>query len=114
MDSHGSRTDWVTGMGAVGAGLGMLMFALFPLAIPILVLTAVALLPLAVPLIAVGLVAAVLTGLWLTIRAAGRGIRRVGRAAGPTGVGPQDRVRSASRDPLRPVLRDGAAGVPRT
>jgi hypothetical protein len=114
MDSAGSRNDWITGIGAVGAGLGMLAFALFPLAIPIVVLTIVALLPLALPLVAVALIAAILTGVWLAIRAVGRGIRRLGRTSRHKGVRPEGTVHTARGDSLNPVFRDGTAGVPRS
>jgi hypothetical protein len=53
-------------------GAGILTVALAPLALPILVLTAVALLPLLVPVLALGLLAGVL---YLPIRVV-RGIRR--------------------------------------
>jgi hypothetical protein len=114
MDSTGSRNDWITGIGAVGAGLGMLAFALFPLAIPFVVLTIVALLPLALPLVAVGLIATILAGLWLAIRTVGRGIRRLGRSSGHKGVRPKGTAHTASGDSLHRVFRDGAAGVPRS
>jgi hypothetical protein len=86
MDSAGSRPDWVSGTAAAGTGVGILTFALFPLAIPIVVLTIVATLPLALPLIAVAAIAVILAGAWLGIRAAGRGIRRLGRGPGRPGV----------------------------
>ncbi|HEX3563007.1 MAG TPA: hypothetical protein VHU24_09240 [Solirubrobacterales bacterium] len=53
-------------------GAGILTVALAPLALPILVLTAVALLPLLVPVLALGLLAGIL---YLPIRVV-RGIRR--------------------------------------
>jgi membrane protein implicated in regulation of membrane protease activity len=57
-----ARTDAVEGMSAVLFGAGFITMAIFPLAIPILLLTAVALIPLAIPALAatlvVGLVAA--------------------------------------------------------
>ena len=55
-----------------GVGTGIVLFALFPLSIPILILTAVALLPLAVPL----LVLAVLAVPVLLARALWRRVRR--------------------------------------
>jgi hypothetical protein len=64
MNTAGSRSEWMSGGGAVGASLGMLTFAFFPLAIPIVVLTVVALLPLALPLAIV----AILGGVWLGLR----------------------------------------------
>jgi hypothetical protein len=59
---------------AVGGGI--VATALFPLALPIIVLTAVALLPLLLPVIAVGLAVALLALPVLAMRAAGRLTRR--------------------------------------
>jgi Flp pilus assembly protein TadB len=42
-----------------GVGLGIIVVALFPLSIPILLLTAAALVPLLIPLVALGLIATV-------------------------------------------------------
>jgi hypothetical protein len=58
--------------------LGIVLVALFPLSLPILILTALALLPLLVPLLAVGVVGALLAGPILLIR---RLIRRPRRTA---------------------------------
>ncbi|MGH2985550.1 MAG: hypothetical protein ACRDLO_02545 [Solirubrobacterales bacterium] len=103
MDSAGSRSDWVFGTAAAATGVGILTFALFPLAIPIVVLTIVATLPFALPLIAVAAIAAILIGAWLGIRAAGRGIRRLGRGPG--------RRASPGRTPnRRPATRHDALG----
>ena len=76
MDSLSSRSDWVVGIGAVATGLGVLLFALFPLALPIVILTIAATLPLALPLVGLAATAAIFAGMWLGIRSAGRGIRR--------------------------------------
>jgi Flp pilus assembly protein TadB len=54
-----SRTDVADTLSEWAVGGGIVTIALFPLALPILALTAVALLPLLVPVIGVGLVAAV-------------------------------------------------------
>jgi hypothetical protein len=72
------RTDVVEG--AVGAlvGIGILILALFPLAIPLIALTAVALLPLLVPVLALALVAAVLAAQVALVRRLGRRRRNVG------------------------------------
>src|SRR5688572_3712 len=51
MDSPSSRSEMVIGIGAAATGLGVLIFALFPLALPIVILTIVATLPLALPLV---------------------------------------------------------------
>ena len=49
-------------------GAGIITVALFPLAIPIVVLTAVALLPLLVPLVAIGLLAGVISAPVMLVR----------------------------------------------
>ena len=54
-------------------GLGIVTMALFPLALPILILTIVALLPLLVPLLAIALVGAVIAGPVLLVRRLLRG-----------------------------------------
>jgi len=56
-DVADTLSDWTVGG-------GMITMALFPLALPIIALTAVALLPLLVPVVAVGLVAAIV---WLPV-----------------------------------------------
>jgi hypothetical protein len=86
MDSTGSRSDWVSGIAGVATALGVLTFALFPLALPILILTIVWTLPLALPLVAFTAIAAILTGAWLGIRAAGRAISRLVLRPGHAGV----------------------------
>ena len=50
-----SRGEGIEEFSKWGVGLGIVVVALFPLSIPILILTVVALIPLAVPLVAVGL-----------------------------------------------------------
>jgi hypothetical protein len=112
MDSAGSRSDWVSGTAAAVAGLGMVTLALFPLALPILALTIVATLPLAVPLIAIAAIAAILTVAALAIRAAGRGIRRLGRGRDRPDVVPA-KANPAGRDPLRGAFGPAAATRPR-
>jgi len=67
---------------AVGAGIVVL--ALFPLSIPILVLTAAALVPLAVPLLALGLLAAVVIAPALLVLAIRRRLRGGAGARGVT------------------------------
>lgn len=75
MNTASSWSDWVTGAGAVAAGLGVLMFALFPLAMPLVILTVVAVLPLLVPMVALAAIAAIFWGVWLGARSAGRAVR---------------------------------------
>jgi len=72
---------------------GIVTMALFPLALPILVLTGVALLPLLLPVVAVGLLAAVVAVPILGVRAAGRRVagarrrRSAGQDATPRWAG---------------------------
>ena len=111
MGSTGSGSDWFSG-NAAAAGMGILTMALFPFAIPLVLLTIAAVVPLALPLIAVAAVAAILTGAWLGIRAAGRGIRRLVRGPGRPGI-PRVQADAANRDAPR-ALGGTAATEPRT
>jgi hypothetical protein len=77
MGSNDSYPELFSGIAAVGAAGGILTFALFPFAVPMLLLTLAAVLPLALPVIALAVVGAILAGVWLGVRAAGRGIRRL-------------------------------------
>jgi hypothetical protein len=70
MDS--SRTAVVDEVSKWTVGLGILTAALAPLAIPILVLTAVAAIPLVIPVVAIALVAAVVAVPVLLLRGLGR------------------------------------------
>jgi hypothetical protein len=72
-----SRAEVLEEVSKWTVGLGMVTMVLFPLALPIIALTAVALLPLVVPVLAVGLLAAVVV---LPIRL----IRRAGIPIEPT------------------------------
>jgi hypothetical protein len=74
-------------------GLGTLTFALFPLALPILALTAVAIVPLLVPVLVLGLLAAIVA---LPIRAIRRMLKRPARRATPQVIDPTRSARSAS------------------
>jgi hypothetical protein len=111
MGSASSRSDWVSGTAAVATGVGMLTLALFPLAIPIVVLTIVATLPFALPLIAVAAIAAILIGAWRGLRAAGRGIRRLGGGPERTGAS-RARARLVGRDSLHGESGGAAATGP--
>jgi hypothetical protein len=82
MSSTGSRSDWVSGAAATATGTGILMFTLFPLAIPLVGLTIVTMLLVALPLIALAAVVAILIGTWFVIRAAGRAVQRLHRSRG--------------------------------
>jgi hypothetical protein len=86
MDGTESRLDWVSGTSAATAGAGVLLFALFPLAIPILLLTILATLPLALPLIAVAVIATVLVVAGRAVRAAIHGFRGLESTAPTPGV----------------------------
>jgi hypothetical protein len=75
MSTTESAMTTVSGIAAAVVGVGTLLLVLFPISIPILILTAVAVAPLAllglVPILAVGIVAAAMIG----VRAATRGMR---------------------------------------
>ena len=64
---------------AVGGGI--IVTALFPLAIPILALTAVAVLPLLIPVVAVGLAVALVTLPVIAVRAVVRPVKVRGRTS---------------------------------
>jgi hypothetical protein len=91
--------------------VGILTLALFSLAIPMVLLTIVAVLPFAITLIAVAPIAAILTGAWLGVRAAGRGIRWLGRGPGRPGVR-RGQADLPSRDAPPRRLGDTAATGP--
>jgi hypothetical protein len=63
-------------------GLGIITFALFPLALPILILTAIAVLPLLLPAVAVGLLIGVVAVPILAVRSLGRRAIRARRSEG--------------------------------
>ena len=62
------RTPWTSGTAGVIAALGMVGFALFPLAIPFLLLTAVFAAPLALIGLAVAVPLAIVAGMTAAIR----------------------------------------------
>jgi hypothetical protein len=72
-----SRTEVVDEVSKWSVGLGILTFALFPLAFPILILTAVAVLPLVVPLLAAGLVVGAFAVPVILIRKLGHSLSRI-------------------------------------
>jgi hypothetical protein len=74
-------------------GLGILTFALFPLALPILALTAVALVPLLIPVLVLGLLAAIVA---LPIRVIRRLAKRPPRRAAGRVIDSTRTARSAS------------------
>jgi len=63
-----STADLLDGTLAVAAGVGIVTLALFPLAIPILALTAVALIPLLIPLLLILLAAGLIAAPFLLLR----------------------------------------------
>jgi len=73
-DAH-SAAEVADTLGAWGVGAGMITLALFPLAIPIVALTAVALLPLLVPVVALGLVVGVVALPIMVVRAVARRVK---------------------------------------
>ena len=84
MNSADSRSDLISGVATAVAGMGIVMVALFPLAIPILALTIVAVLPLVLVMAPVAAVVAILILVWRGIRAAGQ----VNERAAAQGVSP--------------------------
>jgi hypothetical protein len=83
MDSHHSWTDVFDTIAPLAVGLGMLTFIIVPFALPLLLLTAAAALPLLAPVVVLGIIGAMIWGVALAIRAAGRGIRRLGAPRKP-------------------------------
>ena len=103
MGSTGSLSDWVSGVAAVTTGLGIVTFAIAPLAIPFVLLTAMAALALVLPLVALLAIAAILVAAWRGMRAAGRGFRQSAHALErPRVTRARDSASSA-----RPCLTDG-------
>jgi hypothetical protein len=86
-----SRAEVVDEVSKWGVGGGILLIALFPLALPILILTLVALLPLAVPLIAIGLLAGVLALPVMLIRKLGPSVGKLRRSRPRRGPEPAPR-----------------------
>lgn len=88
-----SRTEVVEEASKWGVGAGIVVVALFPLAIPILILTAAALLPLVVPLLALALLAGVVALPVLVLR---RLAKSVGRLRRPRAERPRHATRPAA------------------
>jgi hypothetical protein len=78
-DGH-SAVEVADTLGAWGVGGGMITMALFPLAIPFLVLTLVALLPLLAPVVVIGVLAGVVALPVMLVRAIARRVRTRRRA----------------------------------
>lgn len=77
MSSNDSWLDALDDIAAMATGAGLFLITLFPLALPILILTIAAMLPLLLPVVLVGALAAMLWGVRLGLRTAGRGVRRL-------------------------------------
>jgi Flp pilus assembly protein TadB len=75
-----SRAEVVDELAKWTVGLGVISFALFPLALPILILTAVAVLPLLLPALAVGLLIGVVAVPILAVRSLRRRAIRARRS----------------------------------
>ena len=63
-----STTELVDGTVAIAAGVGIITVALFPLAVPMLALTAVALIPLLIPLLLISLAGGLIAAPFLLLR----------------------------------------------
>jgi hypothetical protein len=70
-----ATADTAAGIAAAVTGIGLIIFALFPLAIPFLLLTAAFAAPLVLLLLAAALPLAFLAGIVLAIRGIGRRLR---------------------------------------
>jgi hypothetical protein len=85
-----SRAEVVDEVSKWTVGSGIILVALFPLSLPILILTLVAVLPLVVPLLAVGLVAGAVALPVMLVRKLGHSV---------TGIRSRRRRRSAEPAP---------------
>jgi hypothetical protein len=81
--AYTTRDEVIEEVSKWAVGLGILTMSLFPLALPILILTAVVLLPVVLPLIALGLVAAVVAVPFLLGRQLLRAIKKRRAPKGP-------------------------------
>jgi hypothetical protein len=72
-----SRAEVVDEASKWGVGAGILLLALFPLSLPILILTLVAVLPLVVPLLAIALLAGVVALPVMLVRKLGPSVRKL-------------------------------------
>jgi hypothetical protein len=86
-----SRAEIVDEVSKWTVGPGIIGVALFPLALPIVILTAVALLPLIVPVLAAGLLAGAVAVPIVLIRKIGRSVGRLRRPRGRTPAEPSPR-----------------------
>jgi hypothetical protein len=76
-------------------GLGIITFALFPLSLPILILTAVAVLPLLLPALAVGLLIGVVAVPILAVQSLRRRVGRARRSKGERALDQSFAIRDA-------------------
>lgn len=79
-----SRSEIVDEVSKWTVGPGIIAVALFPLALPILILTVIAVLPLIVPLLALGLLAGVVAVPIMLIRKLGPSVSRLRPRRRPT------------------------------
>jgi hypothetical protein len=77
MESDHSWSDVFDSIAPMAWGLGLITLVLFPFALPLLFLTIAATLPLLLPVALFGALVAMLWGVRLGMRAAGRGVRRL-------------------------------------
>jgi hypothetical protein len=82
MNPVASRTEATFAGAVVGTGLGVITLALFPFALPIVILTIVAILPLLLPVILLAVGGAIVAALWIGLRHVGRAVRRLRRSGG--------------------------------
>ncbi len=92
-NSTQGTTETLVGIAAVIAGFGVILLALFPLALPILVLTGVALLP----LLALAIPVLVLVAAWLALKGFARLADRITRRRSPDPERAQAAGAAASR-----------------
>ena len=100
MDGPRPETETVFGATTAVAGFGILLFAVFPIALPTVILTSLLL----APILPLALVAALLAAMVLALRACGRRLWRIGRARRRP-----SRTRDGRATAAPPRSRSGAA-----
>lgn len=93
MDGPRPETETVFGATTAVAGFGILLFAVFPIALPTVILTSLLL----APILPLALVAALLAAMVLALRACGRRLWRIGRARRTEAAAEQDAGRPRYR-----------------
>jgi hypothetical protein len=104
-----SRAEILDEASKWGVGLGVITFALFPLALPFVILTAVAVLPLVLPALAAGVLIAVVALPIVMVRRLGR---RAARGQRPNGTAALDHTSLPRTSQARAVSVKGPAGAP--